>query len=36
MSYFVYYGSPPMATDAILATIVNSGQAIIVINIEAK
>jgi hypothetical protein len=35
MSLFVLYGHPPTAMDAVLATIVYGGQAIIAINIEA-
>jgi hypothetical protein len=33
--YFVYYGSPLMAMDAILATIADSGRGIVDIDREA-
>ncbi len=32
---FLYFGGPPMAMDAMLATIANGGQAIVDINREA-
>ncbi len=36
ISYFVYYGGPPMATAAISATVANREQAIVGINREAS
>ena len=35
ISYFVYFGGPPTAMDAILATIVGGRRAIIVIDTES-